>query len=188
MSRQSRTSLRNRSGHGGLGMVMRKITSVVRRMRITASSGALWSVDTSDEEDTAENFENAGFASRPAADDNAEAIVLKVGGESGHPVIVATRNRDSFKILEAGEGIEAGETAIYTSSSMVKIRADGTIELGSIGGSRQALATKADIDALKTWAATHTHLYAPGPGSPVATATGLPVPPTAVGTTKVEAE
>lgn len=155
MSRQTRQSLRERSGHGSVGESKRRVRSMVRRMSVAASSGVLWALDGfrdfagNVEREDAEAFEGIGFASRPAPGDNAEVIALKVGGESGHSVIVATRNRDSFKVLQEGEGLAEGETAIHSGKSMVKIKADGTIEIGSIGGVRQALATLGDIEGLK---------------------------------------
>jgi hypothetical protein len=52
-----------------------------------------------------------------------------------------------------------------------------------VGGS-QALATKADIDALASVFSSHTHLHVPGPGTvTVPTDTPLPTAPSATGTT-----
>lgn len=155
MTRQSRASLRARSGQGLVGGAKRKVGQLVRRLRISASSGALWVLsgasdfDGNVESERAEAFEGIGFASRPAAGDNAEAIVAKVGGESGHPVIVATRNRDAFKNLESEEGLAEDESALYNSSAMVKASDDGFVDLGSIGGTRQPFATLEDVVSLK---------------------------------------
>tara|TARA_R110000868_G_scaffold86218_2_gene241883 strand:- start:394 stop:873 length:480 start_codon:yes stop_codon:yes gene_type:complete len=159
-------------------------------MSISATSGVLWALDGfkdfdgNVEGESAEVFDGIGFASRPASGDNAEVIALKVGGESGHPVIVATRNRDSFKVLQEGEGLAEGETAIYTGESMVKIKADGTIELGSIGGVRQALATLGDIENLK---AVFDAWVVPGTDGGAALKTALEAW-TPTGTTKVRGE
>ena len=70
---------------------------------------------------------------------------------------------------------------------MVKIKADGTIEAGSIGGARQKLATIADLEALKLWIDLHTHSgVTTGPG---VSAVPLTAPsPSPTGTTKLEAE
>lgn len=195
--RQTVKSLRSRSGHNVQGRALRVAESVARRMRIAASRGALWLLngakdfDGNTEADEAEAFEGVGFASRPSAGSNSEAITLKIGGSSGHSVIIATRDRDKLKVLIDGEGLEENETAIFNGESMVKIAADGTISIGSIGGVRQALATKADIDALAAWAASHIHVTTatigagatPGVLSPSAS----PVPAAAC-TQKLEAE
>lgn len=155
MSRQDRRSQRARAGQGPLGKLERLICGLVHRVRVVATQGALWKVEGHTDFNgnvssyEAETFEGIGFASRPGAADNAEVIVLQVEAASGHPVIVATRNRDALKKLIQSEGLEADETVIFASASMVKIKADGTIELGSIGGTFQPLATKSDIDALK---------------------------------------
>lgn len=197
MTRQTRQSLRARSGHGQAGGVVRKLKGIARRLRVGASEGATWIVDGhsdglgNTETDTVENFEGIGFASRPLATDNAEVITIKVGGDTEHPVIVAGRARDVFKVLEDDEGLEKGEVAIFNRNSMIKIKADGTIELGSIGGTRKRLATIDDIDALAAMVSSHIHVttatIGSGPGVGVLSPPS-PSAPSAVGTTKVEAE
>lgn len=153
--RHSKLDLRTRTGHGAQGKANTKIKGIVRRMRVVATSGFAWALDGftdsygKTETADAENFEGVGFASRPATADNVEVITVKVGGESGHAVIVGSRNRDALKALIEAEGLEADETVIFTGTSMVKIKADGTIEAGSIGGTRKRLATIDDIDELK---------------------------------------
>lgn len=75
-----------------------------------------------------ETFPGIGFSSRPKAGSRAEVVVVRIGGESGHPVIVATRDR-SIEI-----SLEEDETAIFNSTgTVVKITKDGIVELGGVG-------------------------------------------------------
>jgi hypothetical protein len=154
MTRQTRSSLRDRSGHGATGAARRRLGQLARRFFVTASAASNWALEgwsdsLGTETDEVENFPGVGFESRPSVGANAEVVTVDIGADSDHPVIVATRDHEALKILTDGEGIEAGETVIYTRSSMVKICADGKIEIGSIGGTRQALATIADLESLK---------------------------------------
>lgn len=150
MSRLTRTDLRAR-------LRVAPARALVRRLRIAASKGVLWLLEGGEdfdgnvERDEIETFPGVGFYARPKRGDRAEAVVVKVGGEDGHPVIVATRNQDGIKRL--GELAE-DETAIFTSKSVVRIKADGTVEIGSIGGAVQptikATSYRAAEDALFT--------------------------------------
>ena len=131
MTRQSRKSLRARSGHGITGQPRRKLGQMIRRLRISASSGARWVLkgvsdfDSSIETENAESFDGIGFAARPKAGHNAEAITVKVGGESGHPVIVATRSRDVVRGLFADHPLSSnvvGSGNTWRKSSRRKAR------------------------------------------------------------------
>jgi hypothetical protein len=112
------------------------VGALIRRMQLVASSAVQWSLqgfldeDGSVEAEEAEVFPGVGVFARPKSGDNAEAIVLKVGGASGHAVIVATRNQDGIKrIGSLGED----ETIIFTSTTAVKITASGQVLIGAIG-------------------------------------------------------
>jgi len=138
------------------GRVATRIGNLCRRVVLALTDGGLWQADGYEGEaraDGVEAFQGIGYASRPSAtavtDGDAEAILLHVGGKSGHPVIVATRD-ESIRVE-----LDEDETAIFNSQAIVKIKSDGTIEASSIGGSPVALATKADVDSivkvLTTW-------------------------------------
>lgn len=165
--------------------------SLIRRFRVAASAGVQWllegheDLDGNLERDEVEVFSGVGFYSRPAAGHRTEAIVALVGGEPGHPVIVATRDQDGVKAI--GDLAE-DETAIFTSQAIVKIGADGSVEIRSLGGAAAALATKADLDALITTFNGHTHVYAPGPGTPLPTALPVAQAPPSSGTTTLKAQ
>jgi len=139
-----------------------RLRGLVRRMLITASD-ALWKVAGHEdaygnaENDELEAFTRVGFYSRPAAGARAEAIVVKVGGESGHPVLIASRDQDLIRaIADAVGGFGEDEAAIFNSSALVRCR-DGIVEACSPGGTAVALATKADVEALRATFNTHTH-------------------------------
>jgi hypothetical protein len=113
------------------------IRGMVRRMRLAASSAVRWTVegfvdhDGKVESDEAEVFPGVGVFARPLASDTTEVILLKVGGASGHAVIVATRNQDGIKRIGA---LAPDETIIFNSTIAVKLTADGAIQIGSVGG------------------------------------------------------
>jgi len=172
------------------GRVATKISNLVRRVAIALTEGGLWQADGYEDEaraDGVEVFQGIGYASRPSAtsvsDGSAEAILLHVGGKSGHPVIVATRD-ESIRVE-----LDEDETAMFNSQAIVKIKSDGTIEASSIGGSPVALATKADLDALEAWATAHTHADpATGYTSTPANIGGPDPAPSASGTSVLKGE
>lgn len=168
-----------------------KLRNLVRRFSVTGTKGALWKLLgirglEGDETGSAEVFHGVGITARPPVDGQPEAIVVNVGGAKA-PVIVATRDQRTLAgvLAELGE-LEAGSTLVYSAGAIVYVRANGTVEIRSPSGSANALATKADIDALKSWLTTHTHSgVTTGAG-----ASGAPVgaPPSATGTTVLRGE
>jgi phage gp45-like len=101
-----------------------------------------------------EVFQGIGFISRPAAGGRPEAIVLQLGGGTGHPVAVATRDR---RLTLA---IDEDETAILNSTgALVRITKDGDIVVTAAAGrtvsiddgsGAAALAPQAEITSLKS--------------------------------------
>ncbi len=182
--RQTVRSLKER--RSGMGMVLQ---SALRRMVVVGTSAVRWALegfedfDGNVEEDEAEPFTGVGFYSRPPSGDATEAVVLKIGGRSGHPVIVATRSHDGVKRVGA---VGEDETLIFNSLSVVKITAAGEIQVGAIGGPFAPLATKADLDAIVLWLTAHVHTST-APGNPTSPPTILPVPPP-VGTIRLKAQ
>ncbi len=115
----------------------RGIGNVVRRLRVAASTGVRWLLEGYDDGDNVESldaevFGTAGVASRPTS--QGEAIVVRVGGAANHPAVVATR--DQSWAGRVGD-LAAGETAIYNGAAIVRIKADGTIEIGRLAGAHQ---------------------------------------------------
>lgn len=126
-----------------------RLLNMVRRFSIAATSGVLWilegMVDDEGNVETrkAEAFPGVGFYSRPRAGSRAEAVVAKVGSESGHPVIVATRDLDLLKAAELGGAFGEDEAAMFNTEARVYVKADGTVEVRTHQGVAVALA-KAD--------------------------------------------
>lgn len=167
---------------GETSAAMRRVRNMVRRMTVSLAEGTLWNLDgyQGETDGNVEQFPGIGFYARPVAGAvNVEAIVVRLGED--HPVIVATRDEDTRVELDTDE------TAIFTSSSVVKIKQDGTIEIGSRGGTFQPLATKADLQTVRDELNGHAHTYLPGTGSATLT-TGNPSVTAPTGTTKLMGE
>ena len=118
------------------GKIWTRIMNLLRRMTVVGTGLAEWDVEgfndgENTEADSAEVFGGIGFASRPSNGANAEVIVGHLGGDSNHPVILATRDLDSALNFEQVAGsLLAGETAIFTpSGAYVKIDALGNIDV-----------------------------------------------------------
>jgi len=166
-----------------------KVAGMVRRMAISLTSKVLWQLvgyrlpDGSTEVTKAEAFTGIGFFARPPSSGDPEAIVMSVG-DATVPVIVAVRDEKTRAAIVGA--LKIGETAMYTDKALVYVKDDGTIEARSGGGTAAALATKADLDALKgaftNWTpapsdggaalkALLTKLFGDPPGWPVGTKT-----------------
>ena len=109
------------------------LRGVVRRLVADATEGLTWrllgyldAIDGKRETFDVENFQQVGFGSRPPG--QAEVVIVNVGGEAEHPIIVATRDRSTQVALAADE------TAIWNSKVVVKITAAGVVEIGTPGG------------------------------------------------------
>lgn len=163
----------------------------IRRMVVSVTARALWQVvghklfDGTTETRDAEVFSGIGFYSRPPSSGKPEAIVVFPGG-AGNPIVAATRDEKTRQAI-AGELAE-GETAVYNASAIVFLRANGTIEIRSAGGTAQALATKADLDALIAAFNAHVHVYIPGTLATVPTAVPTTPASSSTGTTKLRGE
>lgn len=154
-------------------------------MVVEVAAGALWQLSghEGEVEDEVPVFSGIGFASRPpTGSDSAEAIVVYVEGAGSHPIVIATRDEDLRRALDAIKDMAADEAAIFNSQARVHVKANGTVEVDD-GSGAVALATLADVQALRTSFNGHTHLYNPGPGGAIATAVPAPLAPAPTGTT-----
>ena len=124
-------SLDSKTRHGPgeladtVGTAARATLGMIRRMAIKVTSKALWQVighrmlDSSRETRDAEVFYGIGIWARPKSSEKAEAIVAFLGGGAGSPVIVATRNEDARRAIEAVIGsLKEGEAILYGSSGL----------------------------------------------------------------------
>jgi hypothetical protein len=160
-----------------------RIADLARRVFPKSTAEALrWIVQGYDAEDEDEHdvFHGAGFASRPAAGSNAEALAVAVNG-GDHHVIVATRDADTLRAVVAKLGLEAGEAIVFSAGVALKCSAD-KVRAQSLEGAAAAVAFKSELvavqgrlDAIETNLRTHLHVSAAA-GLP----TGAPfVPPAA---------
>lgn len=172
---------------------------MVRRMTVKLTDGGVWQVaghllfDNQREAPPAENYPGIGFAARPPAGTSAEAIVVQVGG-SNQPAIVGLRDEATRAKVSA---IVADEAVVYNSVARVYVKADGTIEIRSHGGTALSLATKADLQAVVTYlkkqfdpAAGHVHATPSGPTTAITegSTTTNGTCPAPAGTTKLKGE
>ncbi len=172
MTRQRTRTLRERASEAAL-----ELGNMVRRVIFGDTAGGLWGIlgyetdddAEGDDAEPVETFQGIGIYARPATGDNAEGIMLHVGGQAEHPVLAAFRNEDARKRMVAKFGdIDPGEVAFFPSAGDVRVllKTDGTIEIGGLA--TQQLATKTDIEILRAWLAAHGHPLPPGspPNSP----------------------
>lgn len=140
-------------------LVQRLVSPLARRVRLTVSRALVQLVDDTtllqtvqlavraDElRDQVERFQQYGFTSVPLP--NAEAVLLLVGGDGDHPIVVAVEDR-----LIRPTGLLPGEWALYTKAHGVRVKAveaDGSLELGTSPTDLVALSTptKGNDDAL----------------------------------------
>lgn len=173
-----------------VGAQTRRLLGSLRKMAIDRTRSGLWKVlgyEVVAESHPAELFGGVGFHSRPASGSKAEAIVAFIGG-AGAPVVIATRDE---ALRQAVGELEEDEAAIFNTLAIVRVMADGTVEIRSAGGTAAALATKADLDALR--AALETAAIAPGAGGAAAVVAAMdtalgPLAPWPVGTTVLKGE
>lgn len=159
--RQTVQSLHGRNRGAG-----RELRNAIRRFAVAATSAVLWALEGFEDADgnverqDAEVFSGVGFYARPPATARAEVVVAKVGGESGHPAIIATRDQDTLAAVQAlGGSVGEGETIMFNSGAWVRLNADGTVYIGTPGGVVRQLVTKEDFE-------NHGHATAGGTGTP----------------------
>jgi hypothetical protein len=190
-----------------LDPLTRRLAGMLRRVgidttKITRVPG--WKVlgyllpDGKRESFTAEVFPGIGFYARPPAGARAEAVVQMIHG-ADNPVIVATR--DERTRADVAGGIAEDETMLHNSESVLYIKADGSIEARTAGGTATKLPTWDDFEALWNFvrsqfsaASGHVHQVSGSATTTIATVATPGTPPapgpllTPTGTTKFKAE
>lgn len=135
--RRTRNDLRARSGGGTGGRVELKLSTLARRFRIVETSKVAWRLNGMEggegdvEQEDAELFPGIGIYARPKGSDRAEALVVKVGGESGHPVVVAVRDEDMRRAQAVIRDLGEGEVAVFNHLGYAKFDAQGNLTIHS---------------------------------------------------------
>lgn len=176
---------------GATDPVRTYLRNLVRRMIVTltgtaSAARAVWQVTGHTlpggvETTKAENFSGGiGLAARPPTSSKAEAIVLPLG-DAGALVVVACRDQATRDAVASA--LKPNETMLHNTLGFVYLKDDGTIEARSKEGVAVALATLADVQALRATYNLHVHAVT---GGPTAVPTQQAAAP--VGTTKLKGE
>ena len=140
-------------------MVGRAVLSAINDSKqVQTVKAALLSDEVSED---VERFQEYGFTSVPY--DDIEAVVVCVGGNRGHGIVVATDDR-----ARRPTGLDEGDVALYDSNGVRVLCDDDAKEvlLGDAPTEFVALANlvnselssfKSDLDSLKTALAAHVH-------------------------------
>ena len=143
-----------------IGAFRRTVSGLIRRMVVSITDGGIWQMlghklidPTQRETRDVELYPGIGHYARPPSNTgNAEAVVVNIGDQN-NPAIVATR--DEATRAACVNDITDDETVDYNSASRVYVKADGTIEARTHGGTANQLALKSAIDGfysiLNTW-------------------------------------
>ena len=146
---------------GPLGKAAVLMRAMIRRFVVKASAKGLWNIEGFSDEDDSDVpvFSGVGFYSRPrsAEDSDAECVVVKIGGKTAHPVIVATRDERLRQAIVAARDLDVDETILFNSTgALVHLKNDGNIEIqpgpsGEVfirgdGGSTEPLVKKSEHD------------------------------------------
>jgi hypothetical protein len=98
-------------------------------------------------------FGPVGVIGRPSGDATVESAVAFVGADGSHPIALSFLDHGRRAVIDA-VGLAVDETVLYTSKAVVKIQADGTVEVRSLGGTAAELALLSDAQALNARIAT----------------------------------
>lgn len=165
----------------------RSLRAAVRRLAIVATSRVLWqlsgvrNLDGTTEALNVEVFPGIGFYARPRSTAKAEAVMVNVGGANASAV-VATRDEGTRKAVA---DLAEDEAAMFNSQAVVHVTG-AHVDVRTPGGTAVALATLADLEALRAWLLEHTH---GGVSSGAAfTAVAVPDPPSPAGTLVLRGE
>ena len=188
------------------GAAANRLGQSLRRLAISSTASLLWKLTGHQDDDgnvepfEAQVFNNVGTYARPPAG-RGHAVVVLLGGKSGAPVVVATRDAATLAAVLERFGVAADESLLYNSAAAVHVKADGTIEARTGTGIAVELMTKADGDNLTAYlrsqfdpATGHQHkainaalLTALAP-SAVPSSNPNALVPTVVGTKKLKGE
>ncbi len=204
MTRHGAQDLRSRASRAAL-----RLANMVRRVTLGSSQGGSWgfqgyaipdlrggssTTTEGDGYDETEIFPGIGIYARPGSDDDAEALLLQVGGEANHPVIAAVRNEAArARYVEEFGDVEPGEIAVFNSggTSRILITAAGNVEITVPAGKEILLSAGGATDKLVTRTEFLKHGHATAATGPVSSPIVAPAPsvdPAFPGTSVVKGE
>ncbi len=177
------------------------MANAIRKVAISSSEGSDWGMlgyefeNLEDGSTTCEGegddpipvFQGIGIFARPLGT-NAEGMMLHVGCQADHPILVAVRDEDARRAyVEAFGEVAKGELAIFNGQGTARllIKADGTIDVNAPGGSPVSLAKVAELALLQSTIAAVVPLGG-DTGSAIITAVAALASPT--GTTVLKGE
>ena len=132
-------------------------------------------------------FQGIGITGRPLGS-NAEGIMLHVGCQADHPILVSVRDEDARRAyVEAFGEVKAGELAIFNcqTTARVLVKEDGTVHVNAPGGTPVALAKLAELSLLQSTIAGVTPVPNDGGAAIIAAVVALSAP---TGTTVLKGE
>jgi len=176
-----------------IDLVRRLVEPVLHRVKVLAQRGVVRSSTDSTKAQTlelavlshetlreVERFAHFGLTSRPPT--GAEVVVLCLGGNRDHPLVVADEDRRARPVGTLAEG----EVCLYaTGPARIYVRADGSVEIEATGDLKVTgkVAVTGDVEAtgnvkdlVGTLAAFRTAYNAHTHSDPQGGTTGPPVP------------
>lgn len=133
----------------------RDSAGAIRHVAIKLTEGGQWQVighilpDGRLETRDATVLSGIGFAARPAAGANAEAIMVFPGG-AGNPVLIASRDEDARRAVAE---LAQNSTIMFNRLTIILIKPDGTVEIRNAGGTAHELAFKSELNSLRSFVA-----------------------------------
>lgn len=179
-----------------MSMLRRLLNPLGRRIRLLISRGVVDLVNDSlkcqglqvsllaDEVRDAERFEDYGMTSHPES--GAEVLFLSVGGNRSHGIVARVLDR-RYRPL----GMDEGDVCLYTRNGE-RVYLDDSGDIVNLGAKSaadfvaKASVTDGRLDALESFAASHTHGGVTAGAAFTAVAVGAPSGSTTA-TTKVKA-
>ncbi len=120
--------------------------NLIRRYVVKATDAVSWLLEGFRDEagnvdsERAEVFSGIGIAARPPANGAPEAVVVNIGGQANHSVIVATRDYQTEKAVVSVATLEPGDTLVFNQIRILRLTAAGDVLIGDLGGNFQPVA------------------------------------------------
>lgn len=177
-----------------------RLTNLARRVTFATTTGARWKVrgyetEAGSEEADAPVFGGIGIYARPGSSDQAEGVLIHIGGSAQHPTLVAVRDEDARRAYVAEFGdLEPGEIALHPSSGKARVllRPDGSIDIEAQAGEEIRVRAKdGTVDALVTRTEFNAHIHAAGAlldGNSTAVTGATAAPASITGTSVLKAQ